>query len=355
MKPLFGFGFSQEDELTVASRLDIEGESVLCVASGGDIPLSLLARGARKVLAVDISEEQLHLCRLKVAALKRLDPQAAAGLLGFLPASASQRRAWWASCGASLPEPAAAFWRVNERALSASGAIWCGRYEQFILKLQWVIRPLLGRAFKALSECSTLAEQEVIFDLRIGRRWLRSVFRLAFSRKVYAGHGIDEQGLANRTTSVPLGEQYWSKLRSFCTANLARRNPWLQIHTLGRLLTMEAAPHYLGEGFDSARQRVECVEWIQSDLLEYVKRSLPRDVTRVYLSNLPDWYSASDFEELVRALTVKLPSGARVLWSALHTEWQVPADLLGSVVVESLASPVADRFPFYAFTGLHIR
>ena len=352
MNALFGFGFAQEDELTVASMLDVEGQTVLCVASGGDIPLSLLARGARHVIAVDISEAQLHLCRLKAGTLQYLDQEAAAGLLGFLPASISQRRGWIAEFIENLPKDAAAFWRLHEAQLCSCGAIWCGRYERFNRKLQLMIRPLLGRAFNCLARCATTTEQQLLFDRRIGRPWLRAFFRLAFSRKVYSGNGVDEQGLANRHTKVPLGEQYWAKLRSFCTATPARRNPWLQLHTLGRLLSLDAAPHYLGDGFMSARSQVGCVNWVQSNLLDYVKQPLPVDVTRVFLSNLPDWCSPLDFEELVCELARKLPVHSMILWSYLHTDWQLPARI-SSLIVESgtgLPSCDLDRFPFYAYT-----
>lgn len=349
MRPLFGFGFSQEDERIVASMLGVEGQTVLCVASGGDIPLSLLARGARRVIAVDISEAQLHLCRLKAAVIERLDPEAAAALLGFLPSSVSQREGWFAVCMESLPATTAEFWRLHQAGLRLHGAIWCGRYEQFIKKLHLVLRPLLGRAFTRLARCATTAEQEVIFEQRIGRTWLRLLLRVAFSRKVYAGHGVDEQGLANRRTAIPLGEQYWTKLRSFCTATLARKNPWLQIHTLGQLLSLEAAPHYLGDGFPSARGKTSCIDWLHSDLLRYGKDSLPGDVTRVFLSNLPDWCSPADFDQLLCSLADKLPPSSRVLWSSLHTDAPLPAGA-PSLKLEECTVDDADRFPFYAYT-----
>jgi S-adenosylmethionine-diacylglycerol 3-amino-3-carboxypropyl transferase len=356
LKPLFGFGFSQEDEGIVAAMLGCEGETVLCVASGGDIPLALVARGAEKVIGVDISEGQLRLCELKVAAVKRLSPEDAAALFGFLPASVAARRQWMAQCAEALSPAAAEFWQAHEAELCDAGAIWCGRYEQFILKLHWILRPLLGRAFRQLASCATLAEQEMVFDRRIGRQWLRSLLRMAFSRKVYEGHGVDKQGLANRRTEVPLGEQYWSKLRTFCTATLARHNPWLQMHTLGRVLSMEAAPVYLGEGFAMARAKADHVEWVQSDLLEYVRRQMPDGVTRVYLSNLPDWYSPADFGAVVAELARRLPVGARIGWSYLHSEWQIPDELSASVIAleDGASLSHADRFPFYTFNCVEV-
>jgi S-adenosylmethionine-diacylglycerol 3-amino-3-carboxypropyl transferase len=356
MNALFGFGFSQEDELTVASMLDVTGRTVLCVASGGDIPLSLLGRGARHVIAVDISEAQLHLCSLKVAAIQSLDQEAAAGLLGFMPASKSERRSWMAACIENMPEAAAAFWRLHETSLLSHGAIWCGRYERFIRKLQLIVRPLLGRAFIDLARSTSTTEQASVFGRRIGRPWLRAFFRIAFSRKVYSGHGIDEQGLANRHSNIPLGEQYWAKLRSLCTTTPARENPWLQLHTIGRLLSLQAAPHYLGNGFSSARQQVGRINWVHSDLLSYVKKPFSPEVSRVFLSNLPDWCSPLDFEELIGELARKLPVESRILWSYLHTDWQLPARN-ASLIIESdngTSSRSPNRFPFYAYTCVRI-
>ena len=72
MSFLYNFGFGQEDELTQAAAIEVENGNVLCIASAGDLPLSLLALGARKITAVDISESQLHLCLLKSAAIQGL-------------------------------------------------------------------------------------------------------------------------------------------------------------------------------------------------------------------------------------------------------------------------------------------
>lgn len=356
MKPLFGFGFTQEDELTVASALCAEGQTVLCVASAGDIPLSLLARGVREVIAVDISEEQLHLCRLKASALECLDQEAAAGLMGFTRASKMQRGPWFSACISRLPKETADFWRLHETALCASGAVWCGRYEQFIQKLRGIIRLPLGRAFDELARCGSLGEQEMIFDRRIGKPWLRALFRVAFSRKVYADRGIDRRGLANRSRTVPLGEQYYAKLHSFCTATPARLNPWLQIHTLGRLISIDAAPHYLGAGFTAARDRTACARWVQGDLTEYV-RHLPGAVTRVYLSNLPDWCELTEFQQVLRELVRKLPSDSRIVWSCLQTDPSLPSDIMTMVTFEEVTGSGGDpqdRFPFYTYKCVRI-
>jgi S-adenosylmethionine:diacylglycerol 3-amino-3-carboxypropyl transferase len=127
----------------------------------------------------------------------------------------------------------------------------------------------------------------------------------------------------------------------------------LQLHTIGRLLSLDAAPNYLGDGFTSVRKQAGCVEWVQSNVLDYVRESMPDEVTRAYLSNLPDWCSAADFEHLVSGLALKLPPDARILWSSLHTDWQLPARVSSVLKLQSdngNSPSDFDRFPFYTFT-----
>jgi len=97
MSHLFDFGFSQEDELSVSTALEINGETVLCIASAGDIPLSLLALGAGKIIAVDISEPQIHLCCLKAAAIQCLEREAQLACWA-LRTHAGERQRWFAQC-----------------------------------------------------------------------------------------------------------------------------------------------------------------------------------------------------------------------------------------------------------------
>ena len=355
MSFLFDFGFSQEDELVASAALDAGGQTVLCVASAGDIPLSLLALGARQVIAVDISEPQLHLCRLKAAAIQCLERDAAAGLLGFTCVSEPQRLRWFAQCIARLPGASAEFWRLHERVLCSRGAIWCGRYEQFIRKLRLIIRPLLGSAFDDLAQCSTRTEQQALFDRRIGRAWLRAFFRLAFNPGIFSRYGIDRQSLAHRQSAIPLGEQYWAKLRSFCSDTPASLNPWLQIHTMGRLLSLDAAPSYLtAAGFAKARQEMKRLRWVHCDLHAYVRDQLPVETSRVYLSNLPDWSGAADFEQLIRDLARKLALQSRLVWCYLHVNPQLPGRLSRFVSIDDsigLRWREKDRFPFYTYVS----
>jgi S-adenosylmethionine:diacylglycerol 3-amino-3-carboxypropyl transferase len=85
MKPLFDFGISQEDAASEETMLNLEqGDQLLCIASGGEVPLNLLCSGKSiKIDAIDISESQLALCRLKLLAALHIEAPANAAFLGY--------------------------------------------------------------------------------------------------------------------------------------------------------------------------------------------------------------------------------------------------------------------------------
>lgn len=358
MTHLLNFGFSQEDEITEAAALGVEGGIVLSVASAGDTALSLLGLGARQVIAVDISEPQLHLCRLKAAAIECLEREPAAALLGFVVASTANRRRWFTQCKGVLPTTTEEFWRAREGVLCTRGAIWCGRYEQFIRRIQLILRPLLGRSFAKLVHCTTCSEQRELFDYRIGRPWLNAFFRLAFHPHIFSRRGVDPQSLEHRQNAIPLGEQYWENFRSFCVDTPAALNPWLQLHTIGHLVSLDAAPSYLtASGFAKVKQGIGRLRWVKCDLLAYVRDQLPAEVNKVHLSNLPDWFGAADFEEILCELAGKLQPKSRLVWRYMHVNRQLPAQLLRPVRInDDLGSRLRekDRFPFYTIVPAQI-
>jgi S-adenosylmethionine-diacylglycerol 3-amino-3-carboxypropyl transferase len=358
MTHLLNFGFSQEDEITEAAALGVEGGIVLSVASAGDTALSLLALGARQVIAVDISEPQLHLCRLKAAAIECLEREPAAALLGFVVASTANRRRWFTQCKGVLPTTTEEFWRAHEGVLCTRGAIWCGRYEQFIRRIQLILRPLLGRSFAKLVHCTTCSEQRELFDYRIGRPWLNAFFRLAFHPRIFSRRGVDPQSLGHRQNAIPLGEQYWANFRSFCVDTPAALNPWLQLHTIGHLASLDAAPSYLtASGFAEVKQGIRRLRWVKCDLLAYVRDQLPAEVNKVHLSNLPDWFGAAEFEQILCELAGKLQPKSRLVWRYMHVNRQLPAQLLRPVRInDELGSRLRekDRFPFYTIVPAQI-
>jgi S-adenosylmethionine-diacylglycerol 3-amino-3-carboxypropyl transferase len=356
---LYNFGFSQEDERTQAAAIQAENGNILCIAGAGDLPLSLLAMGARKIIALDISEPQLHLCRLKSAAILGLQREDAAKFLGFMPSKPAERKRWLAQCIPLLSSETADFWNAHAAKLCSRGAILCGRYEQFLDKLRILLRPVLGKAFNSLTRCSERRSQIDIFEKRINRPWLRGIFRLAFDPRVFSGRGMDPKSLMHRESAIPLGLQYWAVFRAFCTNTPASANPWLQLSTLGRLASLDAAPAYLTpEGFETSKRAMNFLSWVKGDMLAFVNNPMPEEINKVCLSNLPDWMDAGRFEALLRSLACKLESGSLLVWCYLHAHRIVSAELSRQIILnEEFGAHLRDkdRFPFYHVVPAQIR
>ncbi len=351
MSAIYGFGLSQEDERSESRALALgDDDRVLCVASAGDMPLSLLALGAKHVTGVDIDAGQLHLCYLKVAAVATLERKQALGFLGFLPASEDQRLAAFVKVIDHLPDASRRFWSEQRDAI-LGGAIWAGRYERYVRRLVTMVRPFVGGKIAGLFTCSSLAEQDDYFARTFDRAWLRLIFTVAFHPRVFARRGMDERSLRQRDREQSVGEQYFAQFRNLCTANLARDNHHLQLHLLGRVVSDEVAPAYLTpDGFATARAALDRLELVHEDLRAHLQGCAIGSYDKVHLSNVPDWLAQPEFDAVMAAVVERLSPGARVVWRSLHTDYPLTAATAARLAVDRELGrelQAGDKFPFY--------
>jgi S-adenosylmethionine:diacylglycerol 3-amino-3-carboxypropyl transferase len=353
MRPLFNFGLSQEDERTEARALDLSpADRVLCVASAGDMPLSLLALGAACVHAVDIDAGQLELARLKAAAVCALERAEALRFLGFLPASKRERLGWHEAVAEQLPDASVRFWQAHREVLG-EGAIWAGRFERYIRRLAPLLVAGLGRRrVERFFDSPTLEEQHERYRATFDRWPVRALFRVAFDPRVFRRRGMDPRSLSQRRSARPLGEQYFEQFRQLCTATPAGQNHLFQLMLLGRVREDDAVPAYLSaEGARRVRERRDHLHFYHSDLAEWLKAAPAGGFNKVHLSNVPDWLDATAFDEVMRLVCDRAERPARVVWRYIHVDRALPADLRDVLVIEredGRALARADRFPFYS-------
>ena len=350
MRPLYGFGLSQEDERTEAAALALPGGDVLSVSSGGDMPLSLLALGADRVVAVDVDPHQVHLGELKRAAVLALERDEAIQFLGFLPASHAKREAWLGRVGPRLPDSSRAFWQAH-RDHAVRGAIWSGKYERYVGLLRALVAPIASRSFRSLVSCDSLAGQQALFARKFDRPFLRNVFRFAFRPSVYGGRGVDNRALLHNDVTCSLGDRFFERFRDACTRSPAQDNYLLQLHLVGQISGTGTVPEYLTEsGYCTVRERAAAVTFVPAGIIEYLQAHETGAFDRFHLSNLPDWLSAADFDRLAALIASHAHPRARVVWRYLHHQPRVPKDLGTRIRIDrerSAALTEADRFPLY--------
>lgn len=350
------FGFSQEDARTEAVALAIKGKRVFCICSAGDMPLSLLALGASQIVAVDQDMTQIHLAYAKAASLQGLSRSEVIAFLGFMPATPSQRREWWSIIQSHLPEASRQYWQNNYSWIE-KGLIWCGKYEQYIQRLQKLMGLVFGRGIKKLIHCHSLAEQEEVFSTHFDRKLLRWLFRIAFHPAIYKRRGIDPKSLAQRTNSAQLGDQFFQALQAFCTSSFAKLNPWLQVHAIGRVLNEDAVPDYLSaSAFDYVRKNLNQIEWVHANATEYLFSKTTRTFSAFQLSNLPDWLDEQEFENLLQAVEKNAHEQSSMMWRCLHVHRSLPVQLQPHWTIDvqqGQALQYQDRFPFYRIYPVH--
>jgi len=352
MSFLFDFGLSQEDPLTEQTVLDIRpGERILSLASGGEVALSLLSLNENtRIKAVDISDAQIRLCRLKLTTAAVLGFPENGAFLGYSAMNEERRLQIYRDLiRRQLPVQDAEFW---DRQLSyiGKGIIHAGRFEQYIRKMRGIAQLFIGRKnLEMLISCSSTSEQEEVFDRDIAtRKSLRMLFKVAFHPSIYRKRGLQDQALihAGKTT----GERFYSKFRDFCTVNPASENYFLQFFLTGHCLDGTAYPPYL-QSCNKNRliSNLPKMEFKTISFQEALREEEPGTFGRIHMSNLGDWMTKEEFMELLDLFCGYCTPGSRILYRYLQKNHF--ADILAThFPIDSQLSVLAekkDRFPFY--------
>lgn len=323
---------------------------MLSIASAGDMPLSLLALGAEVVDAVDIEEAQIRLAELKLAAALQLEAADAVRFLGYIPAPARARRAWYGAVRGGLVEACRNWWDGRVSGIEA-GVIWMGRYERFVSRARRLLRPWLRPRIEALVEAEDLTAQRAAFDQLLDRPVLRRVFRLLFHPLLYGARGVDPRALQHRAAGVSMGDLYFERFCQLCTGTRARDNPFLQLQLLGRVANEDVVPTWLSRaGIQVVRRRADHLSFRIDDVHDVLFSSPVGAYNRYHLSNMPDWLPRSRFASLLAAIIGRSNGSTRLVWRSLHSEVLPPADvapLLAVDIQRGRALMSADRFPLY--------
>ena len=358
MKSVCGFGHSQEDEFTEAAALQLPGGAVLSITSAGEMPLNLLALGAERVVAVDIDPRQNHLARLKLASALCFERAKAIQFLGYQPAAGSDRCRWLGELLPHLPRATADFWSEHADGVN-DGPIWAGRFEQYLRLALKLAGPLISRPFRAMATCESVEAQRTVFRRTLDRRIVHTIFRIVFSPALYGRRGIEQKALQHYDDAVPLGERFFDDLRSLCESTPAKSNPFLQLFTLGEVLTPDVVPTYLtAAGIERVRERRDAIDFVTSDVIAYLRDRPAGTFDKFHLSNVTDWMPYAEFETLLNLMVARCRRPARAVWRAIHAGVALPTSVASQIEVDyqfGITLRQRDRFPIYAIIPAVIR
>lgn len=359
MSEMYNFGISQDDALSENAALRIDSKDhLLCVASAGEVPLNILAMNNVKIDAVDISQNQINLCKLKLAAIQTLEPREAASFLGFLDSTSEKRSQYYEKVSRQLDNKEKDFWENNFFAIE-KGPIRVGRFEKYIRVFSKIGILIIGRKrLLDLFEIDSIEDQRIYFDENIANRKLKLLFRIAFNPKIYKKRGMDESGLQH-SGNRDIAQYFFEKFRSFCTGTLARKNYYLQLTFFGKVLFEEAFPEYLQEkGVLNIRRNSEELLFLHKSFYQILSESHEGKYNKFALSNIGDWMTEKEFQDLLILISHKAKDRSLILTRYIHLNHPIPKEINSSFEKNiTLANTLSntDRYPFYSFVPIDLR
>lgn len=325
------------------------GGTVLSLASAGCNALALLLDGEGPccVIAVDVSPAQTALFELKLAAIRSL--AGAQELAAFLGARPSDGRAEvYAELRQGLPDDARAYWDARPDMVEA-GVIGCGLLDRYILGFVRAYMSTLvdATALDAFLACDDLAKQRTLFSTNVSA--IEPAVREFYGRAGLQGRARDETQFAH-VSEEDVGGVFWKRFETVCTSVRARGNFYLEYLLTGAYRDLALGPAYLRpENFELLRSRIDRITVVRAELGTWLAGAAPDSLDAANLSDMLEYLSNEQSEQLLTVLASRLRRGGRVAYWNLFVDRDASSYIDAFAPVEGLGERLfaADRVPFY--------
>lgn len=304
-----------------------KNDTLLSIASAGDNVLALVASGARRVIAVDLSAAQIACLDLRVAAYSNLRHRELLELLGVEPST--RRAELYRRCRAALTAPSRSFWDAHG-ALIAEGFARCGKFERYLATFRRFVLPLVQseKQIRQLFELETEVERRAFYDRCWNTPRVHLLCRLFFSRSVLGRLGRDPSFM--RYADEPVWRGLQRRLPHALITQDPAANPYLQWILLGRFVA--SYPYALrAENFDRIRSNLTSLEWHCGSLEGLLEGVADGSLNGCNLSDVFEYMSETDAAALQRELVRCAAPGSRFVYWNLVVERRCGPTLSGAV------------------------
>ena len=320
------YGQNWEDPALEIAALKVgRDDRVIAVGGAGCTVLSLLAQQPRQLYAIDRNPAQLHLLRLKLAAVCQLQPGRATAFLGGTEDHG--RLDTFQRLTPYLGADTAKFWSAQVNKIE-SGVISQGRVERYFAVIRRLLRLVHSRrrTQQVFEQPSLEAQQSFYHDHWDSFGW-RALFGLAHKRlldrvldpefyQYVDGRGLS-RGLRERAercmTTLPVGTNYFLS--------------WILRGRYGS--AEEAWPEYLKPAAAALLHAHQgALQILETDLAVFLRTQPDSSADKLYLSNVSEWLSDRDIVPFFTEVARVARDGATVCYRALMADRPLPASVM---------------------------
>jgi len=304
-----------EDADILMEGLDVgPGDVCISIASAGENSLSMLARGAERVIAIDLNPAQLAALELRVAAFRCLSHAELLELIGSRPSV--RRPALYARCRSALSNDARRFWDSRPDDV-ANGVGSAGKFERyFALFRRWVLPLVHGRrdVVELLRPRDRVSQREFYDRHWDTTRW-RLLFRAFFSEFLLGRLGRDPAFF--RYVEGSVADHLLGRVRHALGELDPSSNPYVTWILMGSHQGpfREALPHALrAESFETIRENLDRLEWHCEPLERLTERGVIAGFDKANLSNIFEYISVENTTALLDHLLDAGNAGGRLAY-----------------------------------------
>lgn len=328
-----GFNYSScnEDWRTERRALQVGPEHrVLCVTGSGDRPLHLLLDSPRAIVAIDANPWQTRLLELKSAALRTLRFDDYTAFLGLDHAHTDRLKTLERL---PLRPPTRRALGEKLRGLRA-GVLYAGRWERHYRRVRHVARALRGALIDELFAFRDLDAQRAFVEKRWDTWFWRRVFDLMTSPLFSRVALRDPAFYAHIDGGFEPGRYVFDGMRRVLLRYLARENFMLSLIFRGELSPYDLPPYLREDDARVIKERLDVVEPVTANLLDYLASVPPRSFDRFSLSDVPSYLPQAEFERLLELLARGARPGARFCIRLFLTSHTIPERLASRFIRE---------------------
>ncbi|MBV1855903.1 DUF3419 family protein [Catellatospora tritici] len=309
----------EDPELEIAAFAGRWDGPIAVVSSAGCTALSLLAAGAAEVVAVDVNRTQNHLVELKAAAVAELAPGSALGLLGGVPMAPAARRQAYERIRGVLTPGARAHWDAHAPAID-SGVLRAGVTERLMRLIARCLRVTHRRRIETLLTLPTLEHQREFYRREWDTLGWRLLFRVLCNRLVLR-RTYDERFFAH-VEDASYARHFRQVAEHTLTDLDIGGNYFLRYLLTGRY-PEGCRPRYL-----DAVVPVDRLRLVDGAFTDFLRTRPDRSMAGFALSNICEWLTAAEIDELFAEIVRTARPGARLVfrnfvgWTEVPPRWR---------------------------------